>query len=88
MCFYANLGRHFLKSNNVGHNFYPDFQGFCQDFQQSKKFGSALANPALPHPTPLIFITVSFVISCFIKIDLKQIYYSYSGTKNTQNDFL
>jgi len=32
MCFYANLGRHFLKSNNVGRYFYPDFQGFCPDF--------------------------------------------------------
>jgi len=63
-------------------------RGFYQDFQQSKKFGSALANPALPPPTPLIFITVLYIISYFIKIDLKQIYYSYSGTQNTQNDFL
>ena len=33
------------------------------------------------------FITVSLVISWFIKIDLKQIYYSYSGTQKIQNDF-
>jgi len=59
MCFYANLGRHFLKSYNIGHHFYPHFQGFCQDFQQIKTIGGALTTPALPLPTPLIFITVS-----------------------------
>ena len=31
MCFSANLGRHFLKSNNVGPNFCLGFQGFCPD---------------------------------------------------------
>jgi len=57
MCFYANLGRQFLKSNNVGRYFYPDFQGFCPDFQQITTFGDALAtlHPQLfyfcPFPT-------------------------------------
>jgi len=51
MCFYANFGRHFLKSNNVGRYFYPDFQGFCPDFQQTKTFGGALATPSPHTPT-------------------------------------
>ena len=33
ICFSATVGRHFLKSNNVGCHFCPDFQGFCSDFQ-------------------------------------------------------
>jgi len=32
-----------------------------------------------------LFITVSEVISWFIKIDLKQIYCSFSGTQKIQN---
>ena len=44
MCFYANFGRHF----------YPDFQGFCPDFQQIKTFGVALATHTPPAPTPLL----------------------------------
>jgi len=35
-----------------------------------------------------VFITVPFVSSWFIKIGLKQIYCSYSGTQKFQNDFL
>jgi len=31
--FSANLGGHFLKSNNVGRHFYADFQGCCPDFE-------------------------------------------------------
>jgi len=42
---------------------------------------------APPPPTPLLFITVSQVISWHIKIDLKQIYCSFSGTQKIQNDF-
>jgi len=48
MCFSANLGRRFLKSSNVGHYFYADYQECCLDFQQIKTFGCALASPA-PH---------------------------------------
>ena len=59
MCFYVNLGCHFLKSNNVGRHFYPDFQAFCQDFQQIRTFGGALVTPASPPPTQLLFIAVS-----------------------------
>jgi len=59
MSFSANLGRHVLKPNNVGRQFYLDFQGFCQDFQQIKTFGGPLATPSPPFPTPLLFITVS-----------------------------
>ena len=33
MCFSANVGRRFSKSNNVWRHFCPDFQGFCSDFQ-------------------------------------------------------
>ena len=29
--FFWNVGRHFLRSNTVGHHFCPDFQGFCID---------------------------------------------------------
>jgi len=74
-----------LKSSNVGRHFYPDFQGFCPDFQQINTFGGGLASPPA---TTLLFITVSQVISWFIKIDLKQIYCSYSGTQKIPNDFL
>ena len=41
-CFCANLGHHFLKPNNFGRYFYPDFQDFCPDFQQTKLFGVSL----------------------------------------------
>jgi len=59
MCFSTNFGCDFLKSNNAGRHLYPDFQGFCSDFQQINTFGGALAPPAPPPPTPLLFITVS-----------------------------
>jgi len=59
MSFYANLGHHFLKSNNAERHFYPDFQGFCPDFQQIKTFWGALETPAPPPPPPLLVITVS-----------------------------
>jgi len=59
MCFYVNLGRHFLKTNNVGRHSYPDFQGFCKNFQQIKTFGGALAIAASPPPTLLLFTAVS-----------------------------
>jgi len=56
MCFSVKLGCHCLMSNNIGRYFYPDFQGFCSDFQRISKTGGALAPPP---PTPLLFITVS-----------------------------
>jgi len=34
VCFSANLGRHFLKSGNVGCHFYLDFRGFCPIFSK------------------------------------------------------
>jgi len=33
MCFSVSVGCHILKSNNVGRQFFPDFQGICSDFQ-------------------------------------------------------
>jgi len=36
MCSYANIGRYFVNSKNVGRYFYPEFHGFCPDFQQIK----------------------------------------------------
>jgi len=30
--FYKRWARHFLKSNNVGSQFFPDCHGFCPDF--------------------------------------------------------
>jgi len=39
MCFSANVVNHFLKSNNVGRHFFPDFQGFSPDFNTSKHLG-------------------------------------------------
>jgi len=51
--FSANVSRHFVRSNNVGRHFCPDFQGFCPDFQQIKTFGGALSPPASTSPTPL-----------------------------------
>jgi len=58
MCFYVNLGRHRLKSNDVGRQFYPDFQGFCPDFQQIKILGVRL-QPLHPTSNTTAFITVS-----------------------------
>ena len=56
--FSANVGRYFLKSNNVWcysrpncQGFCPDFQGFCSDFRQIKTFGGALELPAPMSPT-------------------------------------
>ena len=43
-----DFGRHFLKSNNAGNHFCPDFQGLCPDFWQIKTFGGALGTPAPP----------------------------------------
>jgi len=68
-----------MKSNNVGRHLYQYFQGLCPDFQQINTFADAVATYAPPAPTPLLFITaswvitVSWVISSFINIDLKQI---------------
>jgi len=78
MCFSANLGRYF----------HPDFQIFCPDFQQIKIFWGELAPTASPPPAQLLFITVSWVISQFIKVDLKQIFCSYSGTQKIQKHFV
>jgi len=33
LCFYENVGRHFLRSNNIGRHFCPNFQEFCQIFR-------------------------------------------------------
>jgi len=54
----------YLKSNNVGRHFCPDFQGFCPNFQQIKTIGGALAptppTPLLRRPClPLSAVTVS-----------------------------
>jgi len=47
-CFSANLGCHFLKSNNAGRNLYSDFKGFCQDVSKSNLLGVCL-QPLHPH---------------------------------------
>jgi len=54
MCFSANVGHHFLKSNNVVRHFCPDFQGFCPDFNKSKLFGVSFhpLHPRLLHNCP------------------------------------
>jgi len=44
MCFYANLGRHFLKSNNVGHHF-PGFSGLLPRFSANQNFLGCACNP-------------------------------------------
>jgi len=36
MCFYANLGRQFVKTSNFGRHLYPVFLGFFPDFHQIK----------------------------------------------------
>ena len=86
LCNFCHFGvtsrKVFICFFNFGRHFYPHFQGFFPDFQQIKTFRGALAIPAPPSPTPLIFI------SRFIKIGLKQIYCNYSGTQKIQNNFL
>jgi len=65
MYFYANLGRHFLKSNNVERHFYPGFQGFCPDFQQIKTLGGCACNPCTPSSNTAAFhnsITGNFMV--------------------------
>jgi len=64
--------------------FLPGFSGILLRFAANQNFWGALAPPS---PTPLLFIA-ALVISWFIKIDLKHIYCSYSGTKKIQNDSL
>jgi len=56
LCFSANVGRHFMKSNKVGRYFFqgfqrfcPDFQGFSAKFQEIKTFRGALAPRLLHH---------------------------------------
>jgi len=73
MCFSTNVGRHFLKSNNVGRDICPDFQGFCPNFQRFcptfqliKTFGGALALPTSPPPTPLPIHFIQTVKSLII----------------------
>ena len=58
MCFFANVGRRFLNSNNVGCHFLPEFSwilprfsGFFPGFSTNKNFGGALAPPL---PLPLV----------------------------------
>jgi len=58
MCFSANVGRHFLKTNSVGRHFGSDFQGFCRNFRQIKTFEGALAPPASSPPTPLASLLI------------------------------
>ena len=38
VCFCANFGYHFLKSNNAGRHLYPDFQMFFSDFHKNQNF--------------------------------------------------
>jgi len=57
-------------------------------FSSNQTFAGALVPLEPQAPTTLLFITVSLVISWFIKIDLKQSYCSYSGTQKIQNVFL
>ena len=81
MCFSANLWRKFVKTSNIGRHFYLVFQAFFPDYHQIKLL-QVLLHPLEPQPpTTLLFITVSLVISWFIKVDLKQSYCRYSGTQ-------
>jgi len=68
--------------------FLPGFSGLLPRLSANQNFWDWLATSAPPPPTPLLFITVSQVISWFIKIDLKQIYCSNFDTQKIQNDFL
>jgi len=72
MCFHVNLGHHFLKSNNVGRHFYPDFQGICQDFRQINFWGCVCDPCTSTFNTTAIHNSIldNFMI---IKIHLKQI---------------
>jgi len=71
MCFLDMLGSIFLKSNNVGRHFCPNFQRFCPDFWQIKTFGGALAPPnTIPLVTWMcvIFSSVTFYLSICTQI--------------------
>ena len=54
--FFCKVVQHFLKTNNVGRHFCPDFYGFGPDFQQIKTLGGPLAplppTPLRSHPPP------------------------------------
>ena len=68
VCFSANVGRHFLKSNNVGRQLFKDFAQIFRDFarvlNKSKLLGvrSHPLHPLLPH-TPLLLVTTSSRLS-------------------------
>jgi len=51
--------------------FLSGFSGLLPRFSANHNFCIALANSAPLTPTPLLFITVSQVISWLVKIDLK-----------------
>jgi len=65
--------------------FLPGLSGLLPRFAANQNFWECACNPCTLSPIPLFFMTVSQVISSFIK---KQIYCSYSGTQKIQNDFL
>jgi len=46
--FSANLGYHFLKSNNAGRHLYPDFQGFFSDFHKNQNFYGCACTTSTP----------------------------------------
>jgi len=50
MCFYPNLGRHFLKPNNVGRHFHPDFLfvKLLTRFSANQNFWGCAFNPCIP----------------------------------------
>jgi len=45
-CSYTNIGRHFLKSNNVGRHFCSDFSGILPMFLTNQNFGGCVCTPA------------------------------------------
>jgi len=59
MCFYANLGRHFVKLNNVGGYFCPDFQGFWVWFSANQNYCGCAWNPCIPTSNTTAFLKSS-----------------------------
>jgi len=67
MCFYANLGHHFLKSINVGRNLYPDFLfvKLLIRFSANQNFWGCACNPCIPISNTTAFhdsITGNFMV--------------------------
>ena len=85
--FMETLGATFLSRTTLGVIFTLIFRDYTQIFGKSNLFEMRL-HPLHPSSKTTALHNSSIGNSLFTKIDLKQIYCSYSGTQNIENGFL